>query len=255
MSTTPSRRPLFPPAVRRAATIALVGGVAIVVSNLVTVLRLRARGGEAPGPLNHDGVVGTPTGRVLTLVVLGDSAAAGHGLTDPDQAYPRQLARRLARSREAAVDLFSFAENGARIADITRQQVPRIPVDADLVVLSAGVNDALARRRPDQVRADTVELIVAVNRRVPDAEIVVVACPDLSTAPGFPWPLSFAVGWSCRRVRQAQRTASQHHPVTFVSYPEPPTPEMYGADGFHPGAAGQAVAADAVVAALGSRRD
>ena len=236
----------------RRAFLAAVGLVlAVVVYDLAAVLRLRSRAPDPPAPLDHDGRIGTGPGEeAIRLVILGDSAAAGYGLDDPDEAYPRELAQRLHEQRGVPVDLVSFAEDGARIADLIATQVPRIPADADVVVLAAGVNDALGRRPPEAVEADTVALIEAVADRVPDADVLVVGCPDLHTAPGFPWPLDRLVGWSCRRTCGAQRRAAQGRPVRFVSYPTPPTVEMYGADGFHPGALGQAAAAEAAVAAL-----
>ncbi|MDX1619849.1 MAG: SGNH/GDSL hydrolase family protein [Nitriliruptorales bacterium] len=235
---------------RRALLVFFAVGAGIVIYDVVAVLRLRGGAPDPPGPLDHDGRVGGGAGEPLRLVVLGDSAAAGYGLTDPDAAYPRRLARRLSERTGRPVALTSFAEDGARIADLASTQTARIPRDADVVVLAAGVNDALGRRRPHEVEADTDALIEAVTARVPDAEVVVVGCPDLHTAPGFPWPLDRVVGWSCRRTREAQRRASEGRPVRFVSYPTPPTVDMYGADGFHPGARGQDAAAEAAVASL-----
>lgn len=224
--------------------------VGVVVYDVVRLLWLRhGRPGSRP-PLDHDALVGDGVGPPLRLAVLGDSAAAGYGLDDPDLAYPRQVARQLAVREQRSVELISRAANGARIADLAFGQLTDLPPEVDVVILAAGVNDALARRNPAEVERDMRRLIEAVRERVARVDIVVVGCPDLHTAPGFPWPVNQVIGWQCRRVCAAQERASVCQPVRFVRYPQPPTRDMYGADGFHPGPRGQAQAAAVTVLAV-----
>lgn len=234
------------------AAAALAAGAAVVVAyDVERIRRMRAVAPAGPLPLDHTALVGEGLGEPLDLMVLGDSAAAGYGNSDARDAFPYQLGSRMADRLGARVRISSLATSGARTADLTTDQVPLLARDgADVVVVSVGVNDAIGRRRAPQVHADTSELLDAVAAAVPEATVVLVGCPDLSTAPGFPSPLGHLVGWRGKVVRRAQAAAAAEHEVAFVAYPRPPDPEMFGPDGFHPGPAGQAAAADAVVAVL-----
>ena len=219
--------------------------------NLVTVLRLRRAADVDPGDHDREASVGEGPGVPLQLVVLGDSAARGYGLADPHQAYPFQVAAQLAAASGRRVHVTSLAEDGARTADVLAAQVPVLRrLDADAVVVSVGVNDALNRTRRRELAADTDALLAATLAAAPDAAVVFAGTPDLSTAPGFPQPLRSLVGLACRRTHAVQRRVAAGEPaVTFVTYPRP-TPEMYGDDGFHPGPRGQLAAAERTVDAL-----
>lgn len=249
------RDPVRVPGVLGATALA-VGLVLLGVASydVVRILALRRRRPRRSEPLVHDAVVGDG-GEPLRLVVLGDSAAAGYGLDDADLAYPRQVAAQLSELRERPVELVSFAADGARLADLRRTQVPHLDPGADVIVAAAGVNDAIGRVPPPEVELDTAVLLAAIRDRAPHAEVVLVGCPDLSSAPGFPWPLHHLVGRWCQRTCAAQERAwrrrGRHDPRSrFVRYPGRPSVDMYGDDGFHPGPAGQAAAAAATVAAL-----
>lgn len=200
----------------------------------------RLRRGARPAPLTHDGRLGPQEGRPLRLAVLGDSAAAGHGLRNAARAFPRCLADAVSARLDQPVELACHAVDGARTADLARSQAPAIAGQRwDVVVCSAGVNDALAARSPHRVHRDTTDLVRAVRAAAPDALAVVVGCPDLGAAPGLPWPLRAVVGWSCRRVADAQAQAVARTPATFVPLPAGIGADMFGDDGVHPGAAGQ----------------
>lgn len=248
-------RPRGVPAGRRALVwTAIATGVAVTAVaayDVSRVRRMRAARPEDPVPLDHTALVGEGLGAPLGLVVLGDSAAAGYGNADARDAFPYQVGSRLARRVGARVRIASHAVSGARTADVTRDQVPELArTPADLIVVSVGVNDAIGRRRARQVADDTRALLDALADARPEAMVVLVGCPDLSTAPGFPWPLGPLVGWRGRAVRRAQTEVAGERGVPLVAYPRPPGRDLYGPDGFHPGPAGQAAAADAVVAVL-----
>ncbi len=231
------------------ATVAALAGMSL--HNLVTVLRLRRAAGVDPGEHDPEAHVGEGTGTPLRLVVLGDSAARGYGLTDGRQAYPFQVAAQLASAAGRRVHVTSLATDGARTADLVATQVPTMRrLHPDVVVCSVGVNDALNRTPRRQLRDDTEALLTAVVAAAPGAPVAFAGTPDLSTAPGFPWPLKGLVGVACRRAHRVQRAVAATVPeVSFVAFPTP-TPDMYGADGFHPGPRGQAAAAQRTVAAL-----
>lgn len=227
-----------------------VAVVAVATYDVRTIVRLRRNGPPDGAPLDHTALVGEGLAEPLELVVLGDSAAAGYGNDHPEHAFPYQLGTRVAQRLGARVRIASVAASGATIDDVARDQVPALRAhDPDLVVVAVGVNDALGRRRSATARAHTAALLEGISGAAPRATPVLVGCPDLSTAPGLPWPLNALIGWRCRRIRSAQAAAAASGTI-FVAHRAPPDPAHFGPDGLHPGPAGQAALAAAVVAAV-----
>jgi lysophospholipase L1-like esterase len=217
---------------------AIAAGGAVAARTRTSVRRMRAAA-ERLEPLEHDlDLEGAEP--PVHLTVLGDSAAAGHGIADADRALPRRLGRALAGSGRA-VRVRSLAVDGATTEDVRRRQVPELgPVEGDqVVVVGVGVNDALGRRPATLVRADTRELLDALAERAPDALVVLVTCPDLGVAPGLPAPLRGPVGWRCRLVAAAQCEVVEERDVAAVRLGRDLLrPRHFGDDGFHPGAEG-----------------
>ncbi len=215
--------------------LALLGAAAGVVLALHTAVHVAAmrRDGRAWRALDHTAdLPGATPG--LRLVVLGDSAAAGHGLAAATEALPWRVATRVARATGRAVEVEAHARSGAGTADVVDEQVSQVD-EADVVVVGVGVNDALAPSGLARIGRDTARLLVDVRARAPGAEVVLLTCPDLGTAPGVPRPLAPLVAWRCRRVATVQATAAARAGVAVVATPGPLPANAFGADGFHPG--------------------
>ena len=229
-------------------------GLWLAAVAVTTARRVRRMRRSVPAhDLDHTATVGEGVGEPVRLLVLGDSAARGYGLADPADAFPQQLARQLAAGTGRRVHVTCLATDGHRTADVLDHQVPRLPAShVDAVVVSVGVNDAVGGTRPIELRRSTRDLLVGVGTAAAGAVTVVVTCPDLRSVPGLPWPVRPALGWRCRRVAAAQAEAADALGVTTVPLPTV-DPAMYGADGFHPGAAGQAAMARVTVDALLAR--
>ena len=214
------------------------------------VRRMR-HGAAGVQPLVHD--VDLP-GRFppRLLVMLGDSAAAGHGLRDPEQLASRRVARGLVAEDGRATAVRSVAVDGATTADVLTTQVEAAR-GAEVVLLGVGANDALARRWDRAELTDTTDRLLRALREVTatDAQVVLHTCPDLSAAPGLPKVLKPAVGWRCRRTARLQAAVAALHGIAVVDLPRQGlTREVFGADGFHPGVEGHARMADRVLSLL-----
>jgi lysophospholipase L1-like esterase len=208
------------------------------------VRRLREAGATVPA-LTHETTV-PGTGDTCHLVVLGDSAAAGHGLPDADAGLARQVARRMALRTGRSVDVVSLARDGATTADVLADQVHHLGAGVEVVLVGVGVNDAVRGRTPRAVVDVTARLLAAVRAAAPEADLLLLTCPDLGSAPGLPGVLRPALGWSCRRVAAAQRRVASDLGVAVVPADGHLPPEAFGPDGFHPGPVGVATLADRV---------
>ncbi|QWZ08850.1 SGNH/GDSL hydrolase family protein [Nocardioides panacis] len=232
------------------------GGLLVSASAVASVgawqlLRAQARTARAAigKPLGEAGFQVDRTyqrsrGRPLTLLVLGDSIAAGLGADRRRQTLGVRLAKELARAADRSVRLVCSAEVGAETWQLACQ-LDRLPGDVrpDVTVVVVGGNDVIHRvRLADSVR----HLEVAVRAlRARGSQVVVGTCPDLGALHAVPQPLRQLGRQASRRLALAQREAvvrcdgyavSLAHVVgpVFLSRPE----EMFAADRFHPSAAG-----------------
>jgi lysophospholipase L1-like esterase len=243
--SAPPRRRLVPVA---ASGGLLVGG--LLGSRAARGVRaLRAAGATVPA-LDHTlDLPGTAPAR--RVVVLGDSAAAGHGLPSADAGLARRVGRALHAADGRATAVRSVARDGAVTADVLAEQLPAA-AGADVVVIGVGVNDAIKRPRLGPVMSDLRSVLRGVRAAAAArAAVVLLTCPDLSAAPGVPWLLRPVLGWRCRALarRQAGVAAELGVPVVAVDRTAL-TPSVFGTDGFHPGALGHDRLAVAVLARL-----
>jgi lysophospholipase L1-like esterase len=204
-----------------------------VAGRTASSLRRMRRAAAATEVLDHRlDLPGRAPARRVT--VLGDSAAAGHGIGSADDALPRRLGRAL-HADGTAVEVRCLAADGAATRDVLEQQLPELE-PTDVVVVGVGVNDALRRQPTVLVRRDTRELLQSLRSTVPDAVAVLITCPDLGVAPGLPAAVRGAVGWRCRAVAAAQQEAATALEVPAIGLDRSVLrPELFGEDGFHPG--------------------
>ncbi len=241
---------------------ALTGGA--LAGILVTEAKLARRWVGVPKtlPPADDGLYGSATESdpSISLVMIGDSSAAGLGVERRDQTPGAQIALGLAGIAERPVKLTDTALVGARSADLDRQVTLALAEKPDIALIMIGANDITHRV---SLTTAVSQLDAAVRRlRAAGCEVVVATCPDLGTIEPIAQPLRYlARRWS-RQLAAAQtivvveaggRTVSLGDLIgpEFSAAPH----EMFSADRFHPSAAGYARAAMAVLpsvcAALG----
>ncbi|SDO07249.1 SGNH/GDSL hydrolase family protein [Geodermatophilus sp. DSM 45219] len=188
-------------------------------------------GVEPAGPAGRD----VPP---LGLVVVGESTAAGVGVSDQRQGVARQLAAEVARRRGLPVAWTVCARTGATAGHTARELVPSAPVGQDLAVVVLGVNDALRFRSRRAWRGRVVRVLDALGPHLaPGGRVVLAGVPDLGSFPALPQPLRAVLGWHARSLdRQLRRLAAQRPGVLHVPGPPLTGEGLFAADGFHPSA-------------------
>ena len=215
---------------------------------------------EAPPP-RADGVYGPKfPGRALSMVVLGDSSAAGYGVHRPRETPGALLATGVSRRLRRPVQLRRLAVVGSTSAGLSYQVDAAMEYSPDLAVILVGGNDvthgtshvAAVRHLSDAVR----------RLRAAGAKVVVGTCPDLGAIQPIKPPLRWlARRWS-RQLAAAQTVGVVEAGGRTVSMGDLLGPEfeadparMFSSDHFHPSAEGYARAAavlmPTVLAALG----
>jgi lysophospholipase L1-like esterase len=210
---------------------------------------------EAPPP-RGDGLYGPKfPGRPLSMVILGDSSAAGYGVHRPRETPGALLATGVSRRLRRPVRLHRLAVVGAMSAGLAWQVDAALEYDPDVAVILIGGNDvthvtgfgAAARNLGDAVR----------RLRAVGCKVVVGTCPDIGAIQPIKPPLRWlARRWS-RQLAAAQTVAVVEAGGRTVSIGsllgrrfEADPVRMFSSDRFHPSAEGYARAAAVIMPTL-----
>lgn len=176
-------------------------------------------------------------GPLLSLLVVGDSAAAGVGAQTQDEALAGQLAVSLAPTFRVRWKLLAFT--GATTADML-DHLGQWPAETvDVVVTSLGVNDVTGRRSLAQWRRQQGQLIALLETRFHARQIILSGLPPMHRFPALPQPLRWYVGSRAREFDRALEVLAAKQPrCEFVRLGYAMMdPQAMAADGFHPGPA------------------
>lgn len=246
---------------RRVATAALYGGGGLSVAGVLTAGLIVGQINYAwrtikppkhPAPPCDGRYSGHLSGEPLRLVVLGDSSAAGLGVSESTQTPGAILAVNLARLVGRPVELSCFAVVGARSADLPRQVEKALVVRPDLALIMIGANDVTHRVWPGNAVRHLAKAVLAL--RTVGTEVIVGTCPDLGTVQPIQPPLRWVARHWSRQLAAAQTIAVVEAGGRTVSLGDLLGPEfarapdhLFSADRFHPSAAGYAAVAAAVL--------
>lgn len=225
---------------------ALSAGAVGVLLGEVKLAR-RAIGVRDDRPPSANGEYGDDQpGEPIRLLVLGDSAAVGYGLTDAESTPPALMGITLSHLLESPVIVHSEARVGATSAGLREQvNLGLARAKPDVAVIIIGTNDVTHRVRAE-VSARRLGLQV---RRLKEAgcEVIVGTVPDLGTVRPIPQPLRWVARRNGRRLAERQMVATVENGGRAVSLGDLLGPVfsekfdvMFGSDRFHPSATGYA---------------
>jgi lysophospholipase L1-like esterase len=217
----------------------LLGVAGLAVEGLVAARRTYVSTDSAPAP---EGSYGPADAATLRLVLLGDSTAAGVGVSRTEDTVGGRLATLLGETGRRVV-LDGVGVSGSRAGDL-RTQVSRAVLHGrpDVAVILVGANDATHLTSLDAVQRDLGDAVARL--RAAGVAVVVGTCPDLGGARAFAQPLREIAAWSGRRTGAAQREAVRLAggvPVDLAARTGPvfrADPGTLSEDGFHPSADG-----------------
>jgi acyl-CoA thioesterase I len=165
-------------------------------------------------------------------VVLGDSTGQGLGAASPSGGYVGQVLAGLRYRTGLPWRVLKLSVSGALTRDVIQRQLPRLPVQPDLVTCGIGVNDVLYTP-PGKLFGDLRTLIGSV----PDGTVLL----DLPLPTGM-WGLlgRVSVPYMSRINRTIHEAASGRGlPVARVSdHFRPPWRGKFASDCFHPSETG-----------------
>ena len=185
---------------------------------------------EAAGKRSGEAGSGTP----LRLLVLGDSAAAGVGVSTQDAALIGQTVKRLQ-------DRFRISwKLEAQIGATTRSTIAKLrsaqPEPFTAAAISLGVNEVTCGRRVATWRAELDELAELLRAKFSVQRMVWSGVPCMHEFPALPQPLRWYLGTRAALLDQVLKTwVDSQHDCDFIAAPASDYGSMMAEDGFHPG--------------------
>ncbi len=177
----------------------------------------------------------------LKLVVIGESTVAGVGVSHQQQGLAAQVALALEQQLSRPVQWFAYGKNGARLADVCLNLLPQHLHNADIILVSIGVNDT-TRLSSLKHWQQHIQLLVSKIRQQSHAPIRFLTLPPMHQFTALPTPLRAVVGFRARALDKTLRqTISRLNNCAVIDYQTPMQAHFLAEDGYHPSAAGYTV--------------
>ncbi len=187
---------------------------------------------EPEGP--REGRVGE--GEALSLLIVGDSSAAGVGVPTQEHALARHLAATLAHEARRRVRWQLVAKSGITTAQALELVREARPAPAEIAVAVLGVNDVIDQVSPSRAVRQRAELADWLREAAGVRHVVFAPLPPVHRFPLLPQPLRHVMGADARAHDEAMaRWAATRDDVSHVPITLDLGPEHMAPDGFHPG--------------------
>ncbi len=191
---------------------------------------------EAPAEAAAQGEPATPDS-VTTVLVLGNSIAAGYGL-GPQQAFPALLQQK-ADSLGWPVKIINAGQSGDTTAGGLRRLGWHLRQRVDVLLIELGGNDGLRGTPLDATRRNLQAIIDTTRARRPEARIILA---------GMQIPPNMGPEYTETFRRMYPELAEQNDValIPFLLEDVAGRPELNQPDGIHPTAEGQRIVAENV---------
>ncbi|WP_206455636.1 SGNH/GDSL hydrolase family protein [Aurantimonas marina] len=191
----------------------------------------------------------------IRLLVIGDSSAAGIGVTNIEDSLAPKLAERLYALTGLSVFWRTAGSNSAVSAEVRDHVVPNLAREAFThIVLMIGTNDAKNFHGARKFKKGFGGLLYALKAKWPEARIVWSPPVDLKRVPALPRGLAHVLELRARIIRRmGARLCVERGAIASTSLPRV-EPAGFSRDGFHASIEGYAYYANHLVGyVLGDR--
>ncbi|MGQ8975463.1 SGNH/GDSL hydrolase family protein [Acinetobacter schindleri] len=213
----------------KAATIALIPAL-VIQGNRVKkkTLRLPEPAGE------REGLIGQ--GKPLSILIVGDSAAAGVGVDHQEDALTGAILSQLQQDYQIRWKL--QAKTGDTTSNVIRVLEKILAEHYDVVVTSVGVNDVTKLIPADVWIKKQQKLYQAIESRFSPELIIAAGVPPMNMFPALPNPLAWLFGRYAKAMNsELEKFVSKKANMQWIEYDI----KQYQAlnlemaqDGFHP---------------------
>jgi lysophospholipase L1-like esterase len=211
------------------STIALIPSL-IIQGNAVKKNTLRLPEPEG----QRQGTVGT--GKALSVLILGDSAAAGVGVETQEDALLGAVLNQLQDGYEISYQLEATTGHTSGQVIQTVKNMPN--QNFDVVITSVGVNDITKLTQPKDWIQKQQQLYAEINRKFMPELVIASGVPPMNMFPALPHPLAWLFGQYAKGMnKNLAKFVQQQANMQWIEYDlerfKTLNLEM-AADGFHP---------------------
>ena len=199
-----------------------------------TALRLPEAEGPRMGLVGHHHA----PARLVRLLVLGDSSAAGVGVSLQSQALAILTAKSLSDRISRPVGWQLLARTGVSTAEAAEMLASARVCQADVALVALGVNDVTGQRSPARFRQDATDLARLIGERCGVLGIVFTALPPMHLFPVIPQPLRWVLGDAARQLDTQLRSLCASEPHCHylgLEWADMGIADAIAEDGYHPG--------------------
>lgn len=204
---------------------------------LAQALRLRRTAIRLPEPRGpREGCAGERSEGGIRVLFVGDSSAAGVGVSYQSDALALPTAQLLASRLKTTVHWELIARSGVNTVQALQMLQRTMVRQADLLVTALGTNDVTSQQAPNKFLAAYRELVDYAVTRLGVAGAVITGLPPLRILPAAPQPLRWYLGQYAQRLDLLlQRWCSVSENLSYLSLDWAAEPDQMAADGYHPG--------------------
>lgn len=185
----------------------------------------------------------------LRVLIVGDSAAAGVGAIDQQEALSGQLIKYLASNFSLQWAL--VAKTGYTLQDIIQHLEKEAKDQYDIVVVSIGVNDVTGLTPLKKWLEQQQVLVDLLKEKFSARYILFSKLPPMHLFPALPQPLRWYMGGLAKRLNKALKRAVTAQPeCRLIEIDFPLQPDYVAIDGFHPSEKAYSLWAESIVQEL-----
>ncbi|MCP5162193.1 MAG: SGNH/GDSL hydrolase family protein [Hahellaceae bacterium] len=188
-------------------------------------------------------------GPSLSLMIVGDSAAAGVGVSHQTEALSGHLGQKLAQYYEVSWRL--IATSGHSTTDTIKALTNIDAFNAEIAVISLGVNDVVQMRYSKTWIQHQHQLRRLLINKFGCRKLIYSSVPPMHLFSAMPQPLRWFMGKRAGRFNEqlgAFIAADPHSEL--ISLPARRDASFLASDGFHPSARTYAMWSDAIMDAI-----
>ncbi|MBD8010410.1 SGNH/GDSL hydrolase family protein [Acinetobacter pecorum] len=213
----------------KAATIALIPALVIQGSRVKkNTLRLPEPEGARKGKIG--------TGKKLSLLILGDSAAAGVGVEHQDDALLGAILHEL--KNDFQVEWKLQAKTGDTTSNVLRTLDQMEVQHYNVIVTSVGVNDVTRLMSAEVWIQKQQQLYSKIQQKFSPKLVIAAGVPPMNMFPALPNPLAWLFGQYAKQMNlQLEKFVNQQVNMQWIEYDIEKYRAMnlqMAADGFHP---------------------
>ena len=215
-----------------------------------TALRLPEAEGERRGRLTLASKDNSSEDKAtLNLMLLGDSSAAGVGVSSQQQALAGQLLEQLKQlpqiqQKFSQLEWSLHATSGHTSFDALRRLyvLPKPATAVDIMIVMIGVNDTTANISTSKWEQQLREIIGLSKRKFGAKHIIFPCLPPMQNMPAIPSPLNKLMGYKTQLMNEKLIQVCDHYDEVLalqfdLENTDLQNQNFFAEDGFHPNSA------------------